>query len=215
MAKGAAAGKGAGEGDEGKTAAEATAAAAAKAAEGAGAGDGTKGAGGAGAGEETPTEKTFTQADIDRATEKAKKDAQKEVDAAAARAKLSEDAQKDARIKDLETSLRMRDARDDVIAALEKEGAKSTGLMWNAIKGDLEFDEKSGKVTNLKDLVKDLKADYADQFGEPKPEGTIEGGAGQQAVAGSGLTKEKLATMSASEIKDLDWEEVKKVMAGK
>lgn len=164
-------------------------------------------------GEGKSPEKSFTQADIDRAVDRARKDAAKEKDAAEARAKLSEDEKKDAEINDLRTQIRLRDARDEVVAALEKEGAKGTGLMWNAIKSELEFDDKSGKVTNLKDLVRDLKADYPDQFGEPKPTEGIDAGKGQQ--QSEKLTKEKLAKMTPAEINNLDWEEVKKVLAEK
>lgn len=163
---------------------------------------------------DAPVDKTFTQADLDRALEKQKKDLKKETDDAAALAKLSEDERKDAEIKTLKQSIQLRDAKDEVVAALTKEGAKGTDLMWKAIKGELEFDEKTGKVTNLKDLIKDLKADYPDSFGEPKPGQTIDGGAGQD-PSGTKLTKEKLAKMTPAEIKELDWEEVKKVMAGK
>jgi len=156
-------------------------------------------------------DKTYTQADFDRALEKQKKDHEKAIAAEAAKAKLSDDEKKDATISELQQSLRMRDAKDEVTAALGREGAKATGLMWNAIKGELEFDDK-GKLTNLKDLIKELKGDYADQFGEPKPTEIIDGGAGQQAKDTT-LTKEKLAAMSPQEIAALDWEDVKKVLA--
>lgn len=209
----AAAGKGAaaeaGKGDEAAAAASAAAAAAE-----AGKGDDAAAKGAAAGADAGAGEKTYTKAELDRELAKQKKEHDKAVEAEAAKAKLSEDEKKDATIKELQQTIRMRDAKDEVVAALEKAGAKATGLMWNAIKGDLEFDDK-GKLTNLKDLVKELQAEYADQFGEPKPEGTVEGGAGQQTGGGSGLTKEKLATMSASDIKALDWEEVKKVMAQK
>ncbi len=104
----------------------------------------------------------------------------------------------------------MRDAKDDVVAALEKAGTKATGLMWNAIKGDLEFDDK-GKLTNLDSLVKDLQAEYPEQFGIPKPGESID--AAGKPVGGNALTKEKLAKMTPTEISKLPWDEVKKVMA--
>jgi hypothetical protein len=159
-------------------------------------------------------DETFTRAELDRQLAKQKKDLEKERDAAAARAKLSDDEKKDAEINDLKNSLRMRDARDETIAALEKAGAKTPALLFNSIKGDLEFDEKTGKVSNLKDLMKDLQADYPDQFGVEKPAEGIDAGAGQQG-GGTKLTKEALAKMTPAEINALDWEEVKKVMAAK
>ena len=160
------------------------------------------------AGDDPP--KTFTQADIDRAIAKAKKDSDKAAADAAAKAKLSEDERTAAELNDLKTQIRMRDAKDDVVAALEKAGTKATGLMWNAIKGDLEFDDK-GKLTNLDSLVKDLQAEYPDQFGIPKPDASID--AAGKTTEGGALTKEKLAKMTPAEISKLPWEEVKKVMA--
>lgn len=155
-------------------------------------------------------EKTYTKADLDRELEKQRKANEKAIKDAAEKAKLTEDERKDAEIAEYKTQLRMRDAKDIVIAALEKAGTKATGLMWNAIKGDLEFDDK-GKLTNLDSLVKDLQADYPDQFGTPKPGESID--AAGKTTGGGTLTKEKLAKMMPAEINALDWEEVKKVMA--
>lgn len=155
-------------------------------------------------------EKTYTKAELDRELEKARKASDKAAIDAAAKAKLSDDEKKDATIAELQAGLRMRDAKDSVSVALEKAGAKATGLMWNAIKGDLEFDDK-GKLTNLDSLVKDLQADYPDQFGIAKPGESID--AAGKTQAGEKLTKEKLAKMTPAEINTLDWEEVKKVMA--
>lgn len=163
---------------------------------------------------EAPAEKTFTKADLERELDKQKKEFEKEKEKEKARAELTDAEKKDAEIIDLKNTIRLRDAKDEVVAALTKEGAKGTDLMWKAIKGEIEFDDKTGKPTNLKDLIKDLKADYPDSFGEPKPTEGIDAGKGQDKNTGT-LTKEKLAAMSPSEIQALDWEEVKKVMAGK
>lgn len=157
-------------------------------------------------------DKTFTQAEFDRELAKQKKEFEKAAQKEKERADLSEAEKKDAELDDLRTQLRLRDAKDDVVAALEKEGARSTGLMWNAIKSDLEFDDK-GKLVNLTTLIKDLRADYPDQFGEAKPTDSIDGGKGQ---AGNGLlTKDKLSKMTPREIAELDWEEVKKALSEK
>lgn len=157
-----------------------------------------------------PPAKTYTQAELDRELAKAKTASEKAAADAAAKAKLTEDERKDAEISDMRTQLRMRDAKDDVIAALEKAGTKATGLMWNAIKGDLEFDDK-GKLTNLDSLVKDLQADYPDQFGTQKPGESID--AAGKTKGGETLTKEKLALMTPAEVMALPWDEVSKVMA--
>lgn len=161
-----------------------------------------------------PAEQTFTKADLDRELDKQKKAFEAEQKKEKERAELTDAEKKDAEIIDLKNTIRLRDAKDEVVAALTKEGAKGTDLMWKAIKGEIEFDEKTGKATNLKELIKDLKADYPDSFGEPKPTEGIDGGKGQDQNTGT-LTKEKLAAMSPKEIQALDWEEVKKVMAAK
>lgn len=154
--------------------------------------------------------KTYTQAELDRELDKAKKASEKAAADALAKAKLTEDERKDAEIAEYRTQLQMRDAKDVVVAALEKAGAKATALMWNAIKGDLEFDDK-GKLTNLDSLVKDLQADYPDQFGTPKPGESID--AAGKTTGGGTLTKEKLAAMTPAEVMALPWDEVSKVMA--
>lgn len=160
-----------------------------------------------------PPAKTYTQAEYERAIEKAKKEAEKEREAAEQRAKLSEEERLKAERDDLQKQLRMRDAKDEVVEALTKAGAKNASLLFRSVQGDLEFDEKTGKLSNLKDLLKDLQADFPDQFGIEKPEETIDGGKGKE--QGGKLTKEQLTKMSPAEINELDWEEVKKVMAEK
>lgn len=201
--KAGAAGEGTGTGDGSGTGAAAGAGAA-----GADEGSGTAaGAASAAAGSE---EKSYTKTEFERELAKQKKEFEKSAAKEKERADLSEQERLKAQLEDTQTQLRMRDAKDDVMAALEKEGARSASLMWNAIRGELEFDDK-GKLSNLKDLITGLKADYADQFGEPKPAETIDGGAGQQ-VAGTKLTQEAIAKMTPAEI-NANWEEVKKVLA--
>jgi hypothetical protein len=155
--------------------------------------------------------KTFTKAEVDAAAARAVADAIAKADA---EKDLSDLEKAQSRIKELEEANRTRDAKDTVVEALKKAGSKSPELLWKAMKSDLEFDDK-GNLKNLDALVASSKTDFADQFGEPKPDGTIEGGAGQQSTSASGLTKEKLAAMKPAEIQQLDWEEVKKVMAEK
>lgn len=157
-------------------------------------------------------EKTYSKAEL-----------QSEVQKAIAAEKKKWDDEKDLteldRIKkeneDLRAANRLRDAKDSVVDALTKAGARSTELLWKAIKDDLEFDDK-GNLKNLDTLVTTIKTDYADQFGEPKPSETIDGGAGGGEGTKGKLTKEALAKMSPAEIQKLDWEtEVKPVMEAK
>jgi len=116
------------------------------------------------------------------------------------------------RIQELEAGQRLTSAKETVTAALSKAGARSPELLWHAMKGDLEFDDKGG-LKNLDALITNYKSDFADAFGIEKPDESINGGA--EGVSTTKLTKEKLADMTPAEIKLLDWEEVKKVMAGK
>lgn len=153
-------------------------------------------------------EKTYTKAEVEAASAKAAADALKKAEA---EKDLSDLERANNRIKELESSQRLRDAKDTVTDALTKAGAKSTELIWRALNGELEFDDK-GNLKNLDALVNDFKTDYPEQFGVEKPQETINGGAGGGTT--SKLTKEKLAEMTPAEIKLLDWEEVKKVMAG-
>lgn len=156
------------------------------------------------------SEKTFTKLELEAAKQQAIADAQKKWEA-------DKDLSELDRIKkeneDLKAANRLRDARDEVTTALGKLSAKSPDLIWEALKGRLEFDEKGG-IKNLDTLINSFKESYPEQFGVEKPSETIDGGAGG-GNAGMALTKEKLAEMSPAEIQKLDWEVVKKVMAGK
>lgn len=154
-----------------------------------------------------PKEKTYTAAELKAASEKAVADALKKAED---EKELSDLEKANNRIKELEAERRLTSAKDEVIAALTKANAQSPELLWKTLQGDLEFDD-AGKVKNLDTLVTGLKTDYAEMFGEKKPEGGADGGAGQ----GGGettLTLEKVNKMSASEINE-NWDEVSKVLA--
>lgn len=157
------------------------------------------------------SEKTFTKAELDAIAKKAVDDAKKKWDDEKDLTELERLKKENA---DLQAANRLRDAKDEVVAALKAAGNNSPELAFAAIKDGLQFDEKTGKLINSKDLIDGFKASYPDQFGTPKPEDGINGGAGQQ-QGGTKLTKESLAAMSPDEINKLDWEEVKKVMAAK
>lgn len=154
-------------------------------------------------------EKTFTKSELDAANAKAVADALKKAEA---EKDLSDLEKANNRLKELEEQIRLRDAKESGLDALKAAGARSPELMWEVLRGRLEFDDK-GNAKNLDALVASFKTTYAEQFGIEKPGETIDGGAGQPGT-GTKLTKEKLAAMSPAEIQKLDWEEVKKVMAG-
>lgn len=156
---------------------------------------------------EPKKEKTFTKAELQSeiqksiAAEKAKWDAEKD---------LSELERIRKENEDLKAANRLRDAKDEVVAALTSAGNKSPELAWNAIRGDLQFDD-AGKLINSKDLIDGLKTSFPEQFGTEKPTGTIDGGAGQ-GPKGSTLTKAEIEKMTPDEINS-NWAEVSKVLA--
>jgi len=113
--------------------------------------------------------------------------------------------------EELKKSLRLRDARDEITAALKKAGARSPELLFNSAKESLQFDDE-GKVTNSTALVERLQGKFPEQFGFEAPAGSIDGGAGKNADTNY-LTKEKLSKMTAAEISKLDWQDVRKVLA--
>lgn len=184
-----------------KAAEDAKAAEEAKAAEDAKAKDGD---------DKNKKEKTFSKAELEAekqkaiAAEKAKWESEKD---------LSELERIKKENEELRASNRLRDARDEVVAALSQAGNKSPELAFNAIKGDLKFDD-AGKLLNSKDLIENLKTSYPEQFGTEKPDTGIDAGAGQKG-GGEKITKESLAKMTPEEVNKLDWAEVSKVMAAK
>jgi hypothetical protein len=113
--------------------------------------------------------------------------------------------------EELKKSLRLRDARDEITAALKKAGARSPELLFNSAKESLQFDAE-GRVANPTALVERLQGKFPEQFGFETPAGSIDGGAGKNADTNY-LTKEKLAKMTAAEISKLDWQDVRKVLA--
>lgn len=163
-------------------------------------------------GEKTPPvkpPKTYTKTELDAATAKAAADAIKKAND---EKDLSDLEKANNRIKELEGQTRLRDAKDSVVEALTKAGAKSPDLFWKTLQGDLEFDE-SGKVKNLDVLLTGLKTDHPDQFGTDKPGETIDGGAGGKGSSGTAITKEALAKMTPVEIQKLPWDDVAAAMA--
>lgn len=116
-----------------------------------------------------------------------------------------------AETEELKKTLQMRDAREEITAALNKAGARSPDLLFNSAKDSLQFDGE-GKAVNTLALVEQLKKSFPEQFGVERPSGSIDGGAGASGGAGY-LTKEKLAKMTPAEIAKLDWQDVRKVLS--
>lgn len=109
----------------------------------------------------------------------------------------------------LKAAIRLRDAQASVTAELGKSGARSPELLWDALRHELEFDD-DGKPVNSAELIAGLRAKFPEQFGTRVP-GSIDGGAGQ--TAAPQLTRAALAKMKPAEIAQLDWADVKRVLA--
>lgn len=109
----------------------------------------------------------------------------------------------------LRAAIRFGAARDTVLEELKRAGARSPVLLFDSVKGDLQFDDE-GKPANTAAIVARLKTVFPEQFGSDAPR-SIDGGAGL--VRKPSLTREALKRMKPAEIAELDWSEVKRVLA--
>lgn len=114
----------------------------------------------------------------------------------------------------LRNSIRERDARDQIEQLLTAADAHSTGLLFKAVKDDLQFDD-DGKLQNAAALVERLKRRYPEQFGPTRRAPvSIDGGAGSSNPSQL-LSAESLARMTPAQIQKLDWAEVRRVLSEK
>jgi hypothetical protein len=110
----------------------------------------------------------------------------------------------------LKELLRLSGAREHLIDELRRAGARSPGLLFAQAADGLQFDDE-GRVANSAATVEKLKRLFPEQFGRETPQ-SIDAGAGGNR-AGNYLTKEALAKMTPAEIAQLDWAEVRRVLA--
>lgn len=139
-------------------------------------------------------DRILTQTDIDAAVAQAQKEWEKKIADEAAKAKMSEDERRTAEIEELRRENQMIKAESEVVTALKDAGANSPKLLFDSKRNDLEF--KDGKLTNLKELVEELKNVYPEQFGTAKPAESIDAG------AGAGSTPKGRADTLGSALKD-------------
>ena len=119
-------------------------------------------------------------------------------------------AQLQAENEQLKATLRLDAAHRQVTGELAKAGARSPELLWDALKGDLQFAD-DGTLQNAAALMQKLRDVYPDQFGTQYPLPSIDAGAGT--AAAPQLTRDALSKMTAAEIAELDWNDVKRVLA--
>lgn len=110
----------------------------------------------------------------------------------------------------LKTTLRLNAAHRQITGELAKAGARSPDLLWDALKGDLQFTD-DGTLQNAAALIHKLKTAHPEQFGTQMALPGIDAGAGM--TSAPKLTRDTLAKMTAAEIAELDWNDVKRVLA--
>lgn len=112
---------------------------------------------------------------------------------------------------ELRSSMRAGRAREQITERLRQMGARSPSLLFDAVKGDVQFADDDSPA-NAEALAKRLAKQFPEQFGFDAPHTSIDGGAGR--FAAPALTKETLAKMTPAEIAKLDWATVREVLAG-
>jgi hypothetical protein len=103
----------------------------------------------------------------------------------------------------------MGEARELLTGSLRSEGAKSPELLFEAMKGQIQFAD-DGTPANSAAILDLLKRKYPEQFARDIPAVSIDGGAGRNVPPP--LTREALAKMSPAEIARLDWAAVSSVL---
>ncbi|CAN5485661.1 hypothetical protein BH10ACI3_BH10ACI3_23110 [soil metagenome] len=110
----------------------------------------------------------------------------------------------------LKATIRLDAAHRQITGELAKGGARSPELLFDAVKGDLQF-AANGSVANAAALVERLKSGFPEQFGGGSMAGSVDGGAGGTPTPQ--LSRDALAKMKPAEIAALDWAEVKRVLS--
>jgi hypothetical protein len=111
---------------------------------------------------------------------------------------------------ELKNAMRMRDARATLMRELNTAGARSPELLFANVQGDIQFDDE-GRPANLAAIAANLRQRFPEQFGAGQP-ASIDAGAGRLSQ-NNFLTRETLARMTPQEIAQLDWNDVRSVLA--
>lgn len=110
----------------------------------------------------------------------------------------------------LKTTIRLNAAHRQITGELARAGARSPELLFDAVKDGLQF-AADGTLQNAAAVIGKLKTSFPEQFGADPLPASIDAGAGAAAIPQ--LTKEALAKMKPAEIAELDWAEVRRVLA--
>lgn len=109
----------------------------------------------------------------------------------------------------LKATIRNAAAHRQITGELGRIGARSPELLFEYVKGDLQFTDDDA-VINAAAIVDKLRRQFPEQFGTQTVAG-IDAAAGQ--VQPPRLSKESLGRMTTAEIAQLDWNDVKRVIA--
>lgn len=105
---------------------------------------------------------------------------------------------------------RIRAAAYEIESRLAAAGARSPGLLAKEAREGFQFGE-DGKLVNPEALIEQLRRTYPEQFGRDAAAGSIDAGAGR--FTAPPLTREALSRMSPTEIRRLDWDEVRAALS--
>ncbi|MFN0279094.1 MAG: hypothetical protein ACKVRN_10890 [Pyrinomonadaceae bacterium] len=119
-------------------------------------------------------------------------------------------AQLQAENEQLKATIRLDAAHRQITGELAKAGARSPELLWDALEKNLQFAD-DGTLQNAAALIQRLRTAHPEQFGFDRQVGSIDAGAG--ITAAPQLTKDALEKMTAAEIAELDWNDVRSVLA--
>jgi len=111
----------------------------------------------------------------------------------------------------LRDAVRLGSARETVTAGLAAAGARSPLLLFEHVRGDLQFAD-DGSLQNAEAVVGLMRQRFPEQFGPASPP-SIDAGAGRAAAVP--LTKEALAKMTPAEVASLNWDDVRSVLSGR
>jgi|SRR4249920_1204463 hypothetical protein len=126
--------------------------------------------------EANQADKSFTQADLDKLAQRIRLEEKRKFEKQLKDAELTEQERTAKRVEELEKEIRLRDAREAVTEAARKAGAANAPAVYKLVRDMLEFDDKTGQVSNLREALEMARADAPEFF--PKRPGSGNGGEG-------------------------------------
>lgn len=115
----------------------------------------------------------FTQTEVNRIV-------RRELERLERKLKAAEEERLAVETGELRQQITERDARDAVTEAAAKAGVRNTKLLWQVVRGNLEFDDKGAPV-NLKAALETARKDYPEIFlTDQRARGSADGGAGSK-----------------------------------